>query len=98
MTKRGGLIAGESSPSSEPGSRGTDGVDGELRQGRGELHGHAVERSFRNAIGRRPSIGAIGQLFAGSGDIDEERRFAFREQRLECARNAQKSRRTRARE
>jgi len=64
----------------------------ELPQHSGELGGHAVERSFRNAVSRRPTVRAAGQLPA-TGDIDHTRRFTFSEQGHERACHAQRAER-----
>ena len=52
----------------------TDGIDGELWQGRGQLRGDAVQRRFRNAIAGSPTVGTIGQLAATAGNIHDAAR------------------------
>ena len=68
---------------------GTDGIDRKVRQGGGELDGDAVQRCLGDAVGGRPTVGAVGQLSAAAGNIDDPRIIALsQEGRKACERGA----------
>src|SRR4029077_3688664 len=65
----------------------------ELWQRGGELNGDAVQRRFRNAIRRRPTVSAIDQLSAAAGNIHNPGRVALFQKWNERLRNQERAER-----
>ena len=60
------------------------------------MNGDAVKRRLRNAIGRCPTVGAIGQLAAAARHVHDARRIALFQERHERLRHQQRPERVRA--
>jgi len=69
---------------------GTDGIDRKVWQGGGELDGDAVQRCLGDAVGGRPPVGAVGQLSAAAGNIDDSRIVALSQKWQESLRDEER--------
>src|SRR5450432_3448705 len=69
---------------------GTDGIDRKVWEGGGELDGDAVQRRLGDAVGGRPTVGAVGQLSAAAGNIDDPRIVALSQEGHESLRDKER--------
>ena len=69
---------------------GTDGIDRKVWQGGGELDGDAVQRCLGDAVGGRPPVGAVGQLSAAAGNIDDPGIVALSQEGQESLRDEER--------